>query len=168
MAYPLRRYDGIYARRRGYDHPSHRRPDPHACTVGVRFRGLPEWRPCVSRVGRLLLLDDERRRELGGVRVFVAGVNLELGVQAAAEAALGEHAFDGMLDEQLGLAGAALGDCLLFLAAFPAGVGHERLVRFLVAGEDDPVNAVADFLPAPIGIQFLEENQPLFMAIIFF
>ena len=76
-------------------------------------------------------------RLLGGMGMLAAFVNFQLGHEDPAQAVFRHHAAHGVGDELLGMAGADLGDGGVFFAAFPAGIGHEFLVRFLFAGEAD-------------------------------
>ena len=86
---------------------------------------------------RKLFRDGEHSGHLRGVRMFVALEHLEFGQQLRAEPVFRDHAFNGMFDEPFGLLGADLRDGGVFLAAFPAGIGHELLVRFFFAGDTD-------------------------------
>ena len=69
--------------------------------------------------------------------VLRAFVNFELGEQHATEAILGNHAFDGVRDEMLGLASAKTLDGRIFFAALPTGVRHVFLGGFFFAGDLD-------------------------------
>jgi hypothetical protein len=72
---------------------------------------------------------------LSGVRVFVALVHFQLGHEHAAEPVFRNHAPNGVSDQFFRVAGPHLGDGSVFFATFPAGIGHELLVRLLLAGD---------------------------------
>src|SRR5204862_3638383 len=74
---------------------------------------------------------------LGGVGMVGAFVNFEFGHENAAKAVLGNHAADGVGDELFRRASADLFNGAIAFAAFPAGIGHEGLLSFLFAGNDD-------------------------------
>ena len=69
--------------------------------------------------------------------MLVALEHFELGQQLRAKPVLGDHSFDGMRDEFFRIRSTNLGDGAIFLAAFPAGVGHEFLFRLFRAGHTD-------------------------------
>ena len=60
---------------------------------------------------------------LCGVRVFGAGVNFEFGQQALSQSVFGDHSFDGVGDDSIGVLGPQVFDRSAFLAASPTGVG---------------------------------------------
>ena len=71
------------------------------------------------------------------MRVLGALVDFELGEQMAAKAILGNHPFDRVHDKLFRIALANLSHAAIALAAFPAGVAHEKLLGFLLAGHED-------------------------------
>ena len=78
------------------------------------------------------------------MRVLVALVHFQLGHKHPAEAVFGDHPAHGVGYQLLGVAGTDLFDRGVFLAAFPAGIGHELFVRFLFAGNEDLVGVDDD------------------------
>src|SRR5262249_25169456 len=104
------------------------------------------WNPlCVRRFHRGGLL--------GGVRVLVAGVDLELLHQGAAEGGARQHAADGVLDQpgRLSLHGLLRGE--LHVPARIHGVVDVLLVLPLLAGEPDLVRVDHHHEVAAVGVR---------------
>ena len=78
------------------------------------------------------------------VVVLVAGVDAQLQEHGVGEAVLGEHALDGVGDQELGATLAHGGGGAAVGGADPAGVEHVGLVLFLGAGEADLVGVDHD------------------------
>ena len=89
---------------------------------------------------------------LGGVRVLGAGIDFEFGEHLGGELVLGEHAFDGVLDDECGLVRAHVRDVAAIGGANPAGVEHVGLVGFLAAGEAHFVGVDDDDIVASVNV----------------
>ena len=71
------------------------------------------------------------------MRMLVAPVNFELGQKHTSKAILGNHSFDCVMNQFFRLMRTNLLNRTVFFAAFPAGVGHELLIRLFFAGHTD-------------------------------
>src|SRR5438128_1525192 len=98
------------------------------------------------------VLGFEDGRLLRGVRVLVAGVDLELAHQRAAERRARQHAADGVLDEPGGVARGGLPGAELLQAAREHGVVDVLLVVPLLAGQLDLVGVDDDDEVAAVGV----------------
>ena len=71
------------------------------------------------------------------MRVLRAGEDAELGQHLGGDAVLRQHAFDGVLDDELGVTLALLGELAVAFAADEAGEEHVLVLHFLLAGQRD-------------------------------
>ena len=74
---------------------------------------------------------------LGLVRVRGTGENAELGQHLGGQPVPGEHALDGLHDDELGLLDANVGELAVLLATDVTGKRHVFGVLFLLTGEDN-------------------------------
>ena len=74
---------------------------------------------------------------LCGVWVFVAGVDLEFAVEGATEAVVGDHATDGMFDEEFWTALAASAEGFGFVTTDEAREAHVGFCDFFFSTDGD-------------------------------
>ena len=92
---------------------------------------------CTGNLGRVGRVELHGNGLLSEVRVLIALVDLELGGHLAAELALGQHAFDALLDDSFGTASEQLDEALFAKTAGEAGVTAIELLVALHAGENN-------------------------------
>ena len=82
--------------------------------------------------------------------MFGSGVNFEFGQQPLSQSVFGNHSFDGVGDDSIGVLGSQVFDRSATLAASPTGVGGVNLLLVFVSGQsnffrvynDDKVSSV--------------------------
>ena len=86
------------------------------------------------------------------MRMFGAGVNVQLEEHIAGELVLGEHSLDRRFDDIFGFACAKIRKLNVFFAADVAAVEHIFLAVFLFAGHADFFRVDYNYVVAAVGI----------------
>ena len=85
--------------------------------------------------------------------MLATGIDVEVAVELGTEAVLGEHTFDGVLEDTLGVGGTHLGRGGLALAAGIAGVALVDLVGLFLAAEDALLGIDDDDVVAAVDVR---------------
>ena len=99
---------------------------------------------------------------LSGVGVFGSRVNFKFGQQPLSQSVFGNHPFDGVSDDSVGVLGPQVFNGSAFLAASPAGVGGVNLLFVFVSGQFDFFSVHDD--DEVSGVQMRRKNGFVFPA----